>query len=53
MYLIGGEEVKAFINREQILKEVLDQLAELDGGQLKMVKDYVRGLKAAERFLNR
>lgn len=52
MYLIGHKGVKVAINREDSLHTIINQLEELDGKQLKMVEDYIRGLRAAEKFLN-
>lgn len=43
----------AAVNREVTMEAVQVQLAELDGRQLTMVMDYIRGLVAADIFLNR
>ena len=53
MYLIGNKGVRIAVNREVDMETVISQLQELSGQQMSMVSDYIRGLKAAETFLNR
>lgn len=53
MYLIGDKGVRIAVNREVDMETVISQLQDLSGQQLGMVSDYIRGLKAAETFLNR
>ena len=53
MYLIGDKGVRIAVNREVDMGTVISQLQDLSGQQLGMVSDYIRGLKAAETFLNR
>ena len=43
--------VTAAVNRETSMEQILQQLAELSDQQLGMVSDYIKGLRAAERFL--
>ena len=53
MCLIGAKGVHIAVNREVTMENILGQLAELEDRQLIMVDDYIRGLRAADRFLNR
>lgn len=53
MYLIGHKGVKVAVNREISMSTIINQLPDLDDRQLSMVADYIRGLKAADIFLNR
>lgn len=53
MYLIGHKGVKVAVNREISMTTILNQLPDLNEQQLTMVADYIRGLKAADIFLNR
>ena len=53
MYLIGKKGVKIAVNREASVQAITNQLADLSDRQLDMVADYIRGLKAANKFLNR
>lgn len=50
MYLIGCEEVRVAINRENSLEAIMHQLSGLDNRQLVMVSDYIRGLKASDKI---
>ena len=47
------KEVRAAINRESSMDAIVCQLSELSDYQLQMVSDYIRGLKAAQIFLNK
>ena len=53
MYLIHSKGVRIEVNREVDMETVISQLQDLSGQQLGMVSDYIRGMKAAETFLNR
>lgn len=53
MYLIGHKGVRVAVNREISMTTIINQLPDLDDIQLEMTADYIRGLKAAEHFLNR
>ena len=53
MYLNGSKGVKVAVNRENSVEAITNQLADLTDRQLDRVADYIRGLKAAEKFLNR
>lgn len=53
MYLNGNKGVRIAVNREISMTTILNQLPDLDDKQLGMVADYIRGLKAADNFLNR
>ena len=53
MYLIGKKGVGIAVNREISMTTVLNQLPDLDDRQVEMVADFIRGLKAADSFLNR
>lgn len=53
MYLIGKKGVGIAVNREISMTTVLNQLPDLDDRQVEMVADYIRGLKAADAFLNK
>lgn len=41
------------MDNEIIMATIINQLPDLTGQQLGMVADYIRGLKAADIFLNR
>lgn len=53
MYLNGHKGIKIAVNREISISTILNQLPDLSDQQLGMVADYIRGLKAADIFLNR
>ena len=53
MYLIGNKGVHIAVNREADMETVILQLQELSSHKLGMVSDYIRGLRAAENFVNR
>jgi hypothetical protein len=40
------------INREEEIDAIVRDLKELDNRQLPMVSDYIRGLKAAKKYLD-
>lgn len=53
MYLIGHKGVRIAVNREASVETITGQLSDLTDQQLVMVSDYIRGLVAADTFLNR
>ena len=53
MYLIGNKGVGIAVNREIGMAYIAHQLPELNDRQVEMVADYIRGLKAADVFLNK
>lgn len=53
MYLIGAKGVGIAVNREISMTYIAHQLPELNERQVEMVADYIRGLRAAEVFLNK
>lgn len=53
MYLIGNKGVRIAVNRETSVDSIAHQLTDLTDRQLDMVADYIRGLKAADKFISR
>ena len=43
--------IRAAVNREVTAAEIIGQLSDLNNTQLIMVADYIKGLKAAEKYL--
>ena len=39
------------VNRDTAMATIMEQIKDLDDIQLSMVADYIKGLKAAEKFL--
>lgn len=41
------------MDKEILLTTIINQLPDMDGRELSMVADYIKGLKAARNFLSR
>lgn len=47
------EGVRVAVNREISMSTIINQLPDLDEKKLKMVAEYIWGLKAADVFMNK